>query len=102
MHIGVIRENDTENRVSIVPNSVKKLIKAGFGVSIETGAGDRSNHSIPNTKLWAPRLLIEMKLLNATFWFQLVFPTSKIYLTRASWYVSQTVQKSWPGQCMQR
>ena len=45
MHIGVIRENDSENRVSIVPNSVKKLIKAGFGVSIETGAGDRSNHS---------------------------------------------------------
>ena len=45
MHIGVIRENDTENRVSIVPNSVKKLIKAGFEVSIETGAGDRSNHS---------------------------------------------------------
>ena len=45
MNIGVIRENDTENRVSIVPNSVKKLIKAGFGVSIETGAGDRSNHS---------------------------------------------------------
>ena len=45
MHIGVIRENDSENRVSIVPNSVKKLIKAGFEVSIETGAGDRSNHS---------------------------------------------------------
>ena len=45
MRIGVIRENDAENRVSIVPNSIKKLIKAGFEVNIETGAGDRSNHS---------------------------------------------------------
>ena len=45
MRIGVIRENDAENRVSIVPNSIKKLIKAGFEVNIETGAGERSNHS---------------------------------------------------------
>ena len=44
MRIGVFKEKDSENRVSIVPNSVRKLVKAGYDVVIESGAGVRSNY----------------------------------------------------------
>ena len=44
MRIGVFKEKDSENRVSIVPNSVRKLVKAGYDVVIESGAGVKSNY----------------------------------------------------------
>ena len=45
MRLGVVKEPEGENRVSIVPNSVTKLAKLGFEVSIETGSGSNANHS---------------------------------------------------------
>ncbi len=45
MKIGVLREADGENRVSIVPGSFKKLNKLGFDVVVESGAGSISHHS---------------------------------------------------------
>ena len=39
MRVGVLKEVEGENRVSIVPGSLKKLKKMGFEVVIETGAG---------------------------------------------------------------
>ena len=42
MRIGVPREPEFENRVGIVPSSMKKLTKAGFELMIETGAGKKS------------------------------------------------------------
>ncbi len=45
MRLGVVKEPEGENRVSIVPNSVTKLSKLGFEVVVESGSGRRSNHS---------------------------------------------------------
>ena len=44
MRIGVPREPEFENRVGIVPGSMKKLTKAGFELMIESSAGKRSHH----------------------------------------------------------
>ena len=38
-------EPEGENRVAIVPNSVKKLMKKGLEVFIQKGAGEKSNYS---------------------------------------------------------
>jgi len=45
MRLGVVKEPEGENRVSIVPNSVTKLTKLGFEVLVEAGAGHMANHS---------------------------------------------------------
>ena len=45
MRLGVLKEPVGENRVSIVPNSYKKLNKLGFEVTVESGAGEISHHS---------------------------------------------------------
>tara|TARA_B100001142_G_scaffold95360_1_gene97258 strand:- start:10844 stop:12004 length:1161 start_codon:yes stop_codon:yes gene_type:complete len=45
MLLGILIEPDGENRVAIVPNSVKKLIKFGFNVIFEKGAGINANYS---------------------------------------------------------
>jgi len=39
LRLGVVTEPEGENRVAIVPKSVKKLSKAGFEVVIQSGAG---------------------------------------------------------------
>ena len=45
MRLGVLTEPDGENRVAIVPNSIKKLNKKGLKVFVEKGAGIKSNYS---------------------------------------------------------
>tara|TARA_B100001142_G_scaffold325155_1_gene378190 strand:- start:281 stop:1441 length:1161 start_codon:yes stop_codon:yes gene_type:complete len=45
MRLGVLKEQVGENRVAIVPNSVKKLMKKGLEVYLQKGAGDKSNYS---------------------------------------------------------
>ena len=45
MRLGVLKEIDGENRVSIVPGSIKKLKKMGFEVVVETGSGAISHNS---------------------------------------------------------
>ena len=45
MRLGVPVEPESENRVAIVPNSVKKLVKSGFEVVIEAGAGANARHA---------------------------------------------------------
>ena len=45
MRLGVLTEPEGENRVAIVPNSVKKLMKKGLEVFIQKGAGEKSNYS---------------------------------------------------------
>ena len=44
MRLGVLKEPQYENRVSIVPASVKKLVKLGFDVIVEQGAGQKSHY----------------------------------------------------------
>ena len=45
MKLGVLKEPAGENRVSIVPNSFKKLDKLGFKITVESGAGEISHYS---------------------------------------------------------
>ena len=45
MRLGVLKEIDGENRVSIVPGSIKKLKKLGFEVVVESGSGAISHNS---------------------------------------------------------
>ena len=44
MRIGVPKEcADGEKRVATVPDVVQKLVKLGFTVAVESGAGDSAN-----------------------------------------------------------
>ena len=45
MRLGVLKEPDGENRVSVIPNSYKKLNKLGFELTVESGAGEISHYS---------------------------------------------------------
>ena len=45
MRLGVLKEPDGENRVSLVPSSYKKLNKLGFQLTVEHGAGEISHYS---------------------------------------------------------
>ncbi len=45
MRLGVVLEAESEPRVSIVPNSIPKLVKMGFEVVIESDAGLKSGYS---------------------------------------------------------
>ena len=45
MRLGVLTEPEGENRVAIIPNSVKKLVKKGLEVLVQSGAGNMSNYS---------------------------------------------------------
>ena len=45
LRVGVLKEVEGENRVSIVPGSLKKLNKLGFQVLVESGAGTASHNS---------------------------------------------------------
>ena len=44
MRLGVLKEPVDERRVSIVPNSVNKLLNLGFEVIVEHSAGNMSHH----------------------------------------------------------
>ena len=45
MKLGVLKEPKGETRVAIVPTSMKKLLKAGFEVVVEAGAGTAANYA---------------------------------------------------------
>ena len=45
MRLGVLKEPVGENRVSVIPNSFKKLNKLGFEIAVESGAGEISHYS---------------------------------------------------------
>ncbi|MGY8644780.1 MAG: NAD(P) transhydrogenase subunit alpha [Candidatus Poseidoniales archaeon] len=77
MRLGVLTEPDGENRVAIVPNSVKKLIKKGLDVFVESGAGLNSNYSdieyesaganiSSRTNVLSCELLITIRMLDAS------------------------------------
>ena len=45
MKIAVVRESHPqERRVALVPESCEKLIRAGFGVALESGAGEAAGY----------------------------------------------------------
>jgi NAD(P) transhydrogenase subunit alpha len=49
MRLGVPKEPSGETRVAIVPNSIPKLMKKGFEIVVESGAGSAANY----TDTWA-------------------------------------------------
>ena len=51
LRLGVPKEPENETRVVIVPSSMKKLLKAGFEVLVEKGAGVSANYSMPTMRL---------------------------------------------------
>ncbi len=44
MRLGVLKEPDGEDRVCVVPGSLRRLSKAGFEVQVERGAGVRAHY----------------------------------------------------------
>ncbi|MCB9668263.1 MAG: NAD(P) transhydrogenase subunit alpha [Alphaproteobacteria bacterium] len=44
MRLGVLKEKGDETRVSVVPGSLKRLLKAGYTVQVEKGAGVASHY----------------------------------------------------------
>jgi len=56
--IGIVKEEmQTENRVAAAPVNVKKLIKKGFGVLVEQGAGDTANYRDEQYELAGAKIL---------------------------------------------
>ncbi|HIA89678.1 MAG TPA: NAD(P) transhydrogenase subunit alpha [Candidatus Poseidoniales archaeon] len=45
MRLGVPKEPSGETRVAIVPNSIPKLMKKGFEIVVESGAGSAANYT---------------------------------------------------------
>lgn len=45
MRIAVLREREGERRVALVPESCTKLVKAGFTIAVEAGAGAHSGYT---------------------------------------------------------
>lgn len=43
--IGIPKEHEDENRVALVPNSIRSLVGFGHRVVVEAGAGERSSYS---------------------------------------------------------
>jgi H+-translocating NAD(P) transhydrogenase subunit alpha len=62
MRIGVPKETAPgERRVALVPESCKKLIQAGYTISVEAGAGDASG--FPDAALRLFGTVAEAKLI---------------------------------------
>ena len=61
MRLGVVLESDFETRVSIVPNSIPKLLKMGFEVFIEDGAVKNQVIQIQTMRRKVHQYLIQMK-----------------------------------------
>ncbi|QJC32688.1 Re/Si-specific NAD(P)(+) transhydrogenase subunit alpha [Enterobacteriaceae endosymbiont of Donacia dentata] len=76
MIIGVLKEKYfKEKRIAITPSNIKKLIKLGFEVYIEKGAGDLSYFKdedfknkgakiVNNTKIWEANIIIKIHPLD--------------------------------------
>ena len=64
MRLGVPKEPDNETRVAIVPSSMKKLLKAGFEVLVEQGAGISANYSDDEYATAGARLVTREEALN--------------------------------------
>ena len=45
MILGMLSESGYENRVALVPRSIKKLSRTGLDIVVEVGSGSRANYS---------------------------------------------------------
>ena len=74
MRIGVITEPEGESRVAIVPSSIKKLVRAGYEVAIQEGAGKLSNYSDKDYTAAGAEIVDREKALNSPFLVCVRFP----------------------------
>ena len=62
MRIGIPRERLTnETRVAATPKTVEQLLKLGFSVAVESGAGQLASLTIRRLYKQAQKLLMEMQ-----------------------------------------
>ena len=74
MKLGVPMEPEGETRVGIVPTSMKKLLKAGFEVVIETGAGRSEIITTAPMKMQVQRLASREEALACDKHYRIRFP----------------------------
>ena len=77
MRLGVPKEPDNETRVAIVPSSMKKLLKAGFEVLVEQGAGISANYSDSEYETAGARIVTREEVLNCENVICINFPGVK-------------------------
>ena len=77
MRLGVPKEPDNETRVAIVPSSMKKLLKAGFEVLVEQGAGISANYSDDEYETAGARIVTREEVLNCENVICINFPGVK-------------------------
>ena len=77
MRLGVPKEPDNETRVAIVPSSMKKLLKAGFEVLVEQGAGISANYSDGEYETAGARIVTREEALNCENVICINFPGVK-------------------------
>ena len=77
MRLGVPKEPDNETRVAIVPSSMKKLLKAGFEVLVEQGAGISANYSDGEYETAGARIVTREEVLNCENVICINFPGVK-------------------------
>jgi len=73
----VPKEPDNETRVAIVPSSMKKLLKAGFEVLVEQGAGISANYSDDEYETAGARIVTREEVLNCENVICINFPGVK-------------------------
>ncbi len=71
------KEPDNETRVAIVPSSMKKLLKAGFEVLVEQGAGISANYSDDEYETAGARIVTREEVLNCENVICINFPGVK-------------------------
>ena len=77
MRLGVPKEPDNETRVAIVPSSMKKLLKAGFEVLVEQGAGISANYSDDEYETAGAKIVTREEVLNCENVICINFPGVK-------------------------
>lgn len=74
MKLGVPMEPDGETRVAIAPSSMKKLLKAGFEVLVETSAGKASNNLDADYEAAGAKLVSRKEVLECDTIISIRFP----------------------------
>ena len=74
MRIGVITESEGESRVAIVPSSIRKLVKFGYEVAIQEGAGKLSNYSDQDYSDAGAKVVDRKEALKSPFLICVRFP----------------------------
>ena len=77
MRAYILKESESELRVSASPDSVKKMVELGISVNIQTSAGQNSNFSDENYKVNGAEIFNNTsEISNAVSYTHLTLPTT--------------------------